>query len=346
MSKKKIGILFLALLGIGSFLFYFFLSKTAPHPFVLQPTPIPTPLAVYSFEQLRETNFPSVPIRFGHIVKETTDSIAQVFYFTFAPHPGSSETKTVSGVANIPKKPGSYPVIVMLRGYIPPEKYTEGAGTQPSAGVFVRNGFITLAPDFLGFGESDVKAEDQFESRFQTYTTALSLLASIPRINDGLTASYSGQITADVTKIGLWGHSNGGHIALSTLAISGVNYPTVLWAPVSKSFPYSNLVYTDEDDDQGKEYRKDLSDFEKIYDTDLFSPQLYFSWIQAPLQIHQGTSDQEVPFWWSDELVDTLQKQGKDIEYLKYPGSDHNLRPAWNDVVSKSIEFYQRQFSK
>jgi dipeptidyl aminopeptidase/acylaminoacyl peptidase len=307
----------------------------------LQPTPIPTPLSVYTFEHLQTATFSAVSIRLGRVIQESDDSVAQMFYFTFPPNPSSPDTRTVSGLANIPKKAGEYPVIVMLRGYVPPGKFVSGTGTQPSAAVFVRNGYITLAPDFLGFGESDPKALDQFESRFQTYTTTLTLLQSLPRFKESLTASYSGQINADTTKIGLWGHSNGGHIALSTLAISGAAYPTVLWAPVSKSFPYSNLVYTDEDDDQGKEYRKDLAVFETAYDTDLFSPPRYFDWITASLQIHQGTNDIEVPYWWSDELVGILKEKAISVDYHKYPGADHNLRPAWNEVVDKSLEFYR-----
>ncbi len=339
---KKLSIIPVLLLIGWIILFLFTRIRNQPTPIGLlsQPTPIPTPLTVYSFESLHGHTFSPVSIRVGRIVRESPDFLAQLFYFTFPPNPSQSEVKTVSGVITVPKKDGIYPVIVMMRGYIPSDTYTEGAGTQPSASVFAAHGFITLAPDFLGFGESDSKADDQFESRFQTYTTALTLLASLPNLNEGLMASYSGKITADSSNVGLWGHSNGGHIALSTLAISGRPYPTVLWAPVSKSFPYSNLAYTDEDDDQGKAYRKDLSVFEEQYDTDLFSPPKYFSWITAPIQIHQGTNDVEVPYWWSDALVDTLKKLKLTVDYKKYPGSDHNLRPGWNEVVDKSVEFY------
>ena len=227
--------------------------------------------------------------------------------------------KRVSGLANIPKAEGNYPVIIMFRGFVPNDIYKPGVGTQPSAQVFVHNGFITLAPDFLGYGQSASGSADGFENRFQTYTTALTLLSSLAKLNTGLSSEYSGTISADMTKIGIWGHSNGGHVALSVLALSGVTYPTVLWAPVSKSFPYSILYYTDESDDQGKALRKALGSFEAIYNTDDFSPERYYKWIKAPLEINQGTADQEVPYWWSEDLVATLTKQGTDVTYLSYP---------------------------
>jgi len=252
-----------------------------------------------------------------------------------------------SGLINLPKKPGTYPIIVMLRGFVPDEQYQPGIGTEPAAKVFAKNGFITLAPDFLGFGQSASGSADPFENRFQSYTTVLSLLASLDTLNTGLTASYSGTIKIDPAKIGLWGHSNGGHIALSVLEISGVSYPTVLWAPVSKSFPYSILYYTDEADDRGKSLRKFLANFEKDYDTEQFSLLNYFTWIKAPLQIFQGEADQEVPVWWSDELAKILKKDKIDVKYFTYPGADHNLQPSgWSDAILKSMDFYQSHFLK
>jgi dipeptidyl aminopeptidase/acylaminoacyl peptidase len=149
-----------------------------------------------------------------------------------------------------------------------------------------------------------------------------------------------------MTKVGIWGHSNGGHIALSTIAISGVKYPTVLWAPVSTSFPYDILYYTDESDDQGKSLRKVLAQFEETYNTDLFSPSRYYSWIKAPMEIDQGTADHEVPVWWSDDLVATLKKDKIDVTYQTYTDADHNLLPSgWSSAVLNDIAFYNQQFT-
>lgn len=312
---------------------------------IIEDLPIPRPLLSYSFESLKKTEFPSLQIKFGKIVSENTDSNSLMFYFYLPKAPGSKEMLKVSGLANIPKQEGNYPVIVMFRGFIPEDSFRSGSGTQPSANVLARNGFITLAPDFLGFGESDPSAES-FEGRFQTYTTALTLLSSLSTLNVGLDKVYSGTISADLERTGVWGHSNGGHIALSTLAISGKSYPTVLWNPVSKSFPYSILFYTDEYDDQGKDLRKALSNFEDLYDTRVFSPEKYYKWINAPILVNQGLDDQEVPYWWSDDLVKILKDNGLDVGYLTYPNSDHNMLPSgWNNAVTNTIEFYRKHFT-
>lgn len=310
-------------------------------------TPVPKPLLAYTFDNLKTTQFPANPITLGPVVSENKVSVARKFYYTVPRVPGSTDMVQVSGLMNVPKKAGQHPVIVMFRGYVPPSTFQPGTGTQPAALVFAENGFLTLAPDFLGFGESASSADDPFEARFQTYTTALSLLSSLPTLNAGLNSAYTGTVTADLTKIGLWGHSNGGHITLSALAISGVTYPTVLWAPVSVSFPYSILYYTDDTGDHGKAMRRSLARFETNYDAELFSPPNFYSWIKAPIQIHQGTADETVLSGWSESLAKTLKKIALPVDYFTYPGADHNLRPSgWATAVQRSIDFYTNRFSR
>ena len=310
-----------------------------------KPGEIPKPLLVYSFENLRKTSFPTTQITMGEKVTSDTNSFSQLFYFATPKKPNSTSVENVSGLLNAPSKPGIYPVIIMLRGFVPQDLYQPGIGTEPVAKMLANNGFITLAPDFLGFGKSASGSADSFENRFQTYTTVLSLLSSLQTLNSGLSASYSGTLRADLSHIGIWAHSNGGHIALATLAISGISYPTVLWAPVSTSFPYAILYYTDESDDQGKILRKVLSQFETIYNTDVFDPTKYYQWIKAPLDIEQGTADREVPYWWTTDLAQTLQKNKLSVTVNLHPGADHNMLPtsSWNAAVNNTISFFKKE---
>jgi len=304
-------------------------------------------LSVYSFNSLKKIQFPKNSISLGKKISENENIITQMFYYSVPQSPNADVQIKVSGVINLPKKPGNYPIIVMLRGYVPDEMYQPGVGTQHAAEVFAKNGFITLAPDFLGAGESASPSADPLEARFQTYTTILTLFSSLSNLDYALNASYSGSIKGDLSKIGIWAHSNGGQIALSVLAISGVDYPMVLWAPVSKSFPYSILYYTDEVDDQGKTLRKLVADFEKDYSAEEFSFTSYLSWIKAPIQINQGESDQEVPVWWSEELAASLKKEKISTQYFSYPGADHNMLPSqWTNVVNNNMLFYNTSFKK
>ncbi|OGG27018.1 hypothetical protein A2960_02635 [Candidatus Gottesmanbacteria bacterium RIFCSPLOWO2_01_FULL_39_12b] len=289
----------------------------------------PKPLDKYSFENLRERQFEDSQITFGKVLKEENRFFSRVFYYT-------SDGKKVSGLANIPKITGKLPVIVMLRGFVDQEIYTVGEGTRRSGEVFAENGFLTLAPDFLGYGQSSSPSANPIEERFETYTTALNLLTSIKTLD-----------MADFPRIGIWGHSNGGHIALSILAITGQAYPTVLWAPVSKPFPYSILYFTDEFEDHGKKLRKVVSDFEKDYDVEKYTFTNYLDWISAPIQLHQGSEDEAVPQKWSDQFVDEMRKLKKDITYYTYPGDDHNFaKGSWNLVVLRNISFFRNHLNR
>lgn len=334
MKKLGIVLIFLFIVSAAFFLVrYFNNSKEIKSPIVKE-----KPLEKYTFANLREAKFTSSSIVLGEPLDEKKDFISQIFYYNVDSPAGE---KKVSGLLNVPTEEGIYPVIVMIRGFVAKEIYSTGIGTKRAGEVFAQNGFITIAPDFLGYGRSDNPSRDAIEERFQTYTTVLNLLSSLDNLNSGLDASYSGKIIADLSKVGIWGHSNGGQIALSILEITGKNYPTVLWAPVSKPFPYSILYFTDEFDDYGKALRKVVANFEKDYDIELYSPFNFYSLINAPIAIHQGELDDAVPKKWSDQLVNDLEDLEKDVAYFVYPSADHNLLPGWETAVQRSINFYK-----
>lgn len=289
------------------------------------------PLDKYTIDNLSQRVWQGSQI----VLEETvaTTSAYTVWRFSFI-----SDAKKVTGIARFPQgasEKHQAPVIVQFRGYLDREKYKSGDGTKRSAEVFAAAGFISLAPDFLGYGGSDMPSSDIFEERFQTYTTALNLIASIKTLP-----------MADSSRVGLWGHSNGGQIALTVLEVLRQPLPTTLWAPVSKPFPYSILYYTDELADRGKMLRKRLARFEEDYDVELYSMPNHLDRIAAPLQIYQGTADEAVPQKWSDELVTTLKKLNKDVTYLTYPGADHNLAGAWNTVVARDAAFFQKHLKE
>jgi len=335
MRKWRI-VIFLLLIVIGIFIAINFFGTNIQ---IKSPITSEKPLDKYTFVNLKKNKLSVSPITLGETLSQTTSYISQMFYYEVGN--SSAGEKKVSGLLNIPMTPGVYPVIIMLRGFVPIESYVTGIGTKRAGEVFAQNGFITLAPDFLGYGQSDNPSQDSIEERFQTYTTGLTLLSSLPSLNSGLMASYSGKIKADPSKVGIWAHSNGGQIALSILEITGKNYPTVLWAPVSKPFPYSILYFTDEYDDHGKALRKVIANFEKDYDVELYSPSNFYALINAPLAVHQGTADDAVPLKWSDNLVSDLTKLGKNVTYFTYPGADHNLTPGWDVAVTRSLNFYK-----
>lgn len=301
------------------------------------------PLNKYSFENLSKAKFVSHGIEIGEKIEEDDEGFDMYIFYFYAQDPQDKDNlKKVSGLLTTPVEEGEYPVIVQFRGYVDREIYTTGVGTMRSAQEYAKGGFISLSPDFLGYGESETPSELSIEERFQTYSTALSLLASIKNLDKGFEEKDL-KFSIDESKLGLWGHSNGGHIALAVLMITKRNFPTVLWAPVTKPFPYSILYFTDEFADEGKALRKVVADFEKDYDVFEFSPSRFYDRINAPLQIHQGTLDDAVPLDWTNEFVEKLDELEIEKEYYIYPGADHNLLGGWDTAVTRSIAFYEEK---
>ncbi len=368
MRKLVIILIIVLLVGIVGFsIFKFLASSDIATPISQKVDEIAEkPLEKYSFESLSSTDIRPSSIEIGKQIKDDPDFASFIFTYTVSGDLLNAESdKKVSGLINIPKEPGNYPIIVMFRGFVSRENFTTGEGTRRTAEEFARNGYITLAPDFLGFGESDSGAEGSIEDRLQTYPTALTMLESVPSLVDALKKFGESQATitptgttrqiesfspiagieADTAKVGIWGHSNGGHISLSVLAITGKRIPTVLWNPVTKPFPYSILYFTDEFEDEGKALRKVVADFETEYDVFNYSPSKYYEWINAPIQLHQAVADEAVPVRWSDQFASSMEEMDKDIEYYKYPGENHNFNlGSWEQAVEKSIEFYVEQF--
>lgn len=299
----------------------------------------PKPLEKYSFNNLRTQQFMGTEIIIDKILRDHPTFTSYLFFMKV-------NNKKVSGLINIPKSKGIYPLIIMVRGYVDREQYTPGMGTQHGGETFAQNNFVTIAPDFLGYGFSDKPPVDVMEDRFLTYVTILELLSSAKQINIALEAKKISGITIEEDKIGLWGHSNGGQIALSVLEISGKKIPTVLWAPVSKPFPYSILYYTDDFDDHGKALRKVVSHFENDYDSEQYSLTNYYHWIKGDIQIHQGTADEAVPLIWSDQLAKTLRDKKISVEYFTYLGDDHNFAKGnWLTVIERNIRFFREKFN-
>ncbi len=285
----------------------------------------PKPLEKYTIENLSKTEIKPAKVNINE----------NIFSFEFDPtleYKKSNSLKKMTGLINIPESNQRSPIVILLRGYVDQSIYQTGVGTKRVGEYFRDNGYITIAPDFLGYGGSSIESSNIFETRFQTYTTILTLLKSINKENFP---------SWDEKNIFIWAHSNGGQIALTTLEVTEGSYPTVLWAPVTEGFPYSILFYTNESDDGGKYIRKELAKFEADYNTDDFNFVKYFDRINAPIEYHFGTNDDAISTEWRDRFLTKMKVLGKDITNHNHIGADHNMNPLWNEAVKQSIDFFE-----
>jgi pimeloyl-ACP methyl ester carboxylesterase len=318
-------------------------------------------LLQYTITNLAKRRYTPSSITIGKVLEETP--LVTSFLFSY-----QSTNRKITGQLNIPSrllKPTAdqtepVPVIIMLRGFVPEEIYATGVGTRSAAAVLAQNGYVTLAPDFLGFGESDPEPADVWEARFIKPINVIELINSL-KANPTLRPSLLEEQTVllDTTKLGLWAHSNGGQIALTVLEILGEPLPTTLWAPVTAPFPYSVLFFSDENADEGREARAWVNLFERDYDAREFSLTQHLDRLTGPIQLHHGLTDEAALKTWSDEFATKVEVENKrretsaeielpavDLTYFTYPTADHNLQPSWNSVIARDLTFFNTHLSE
>jgi len=373
MIKKIILlVLFLTLISSSSFVlaYFYFQKDNSPLKSTISTKKVEQkelPLLQYSIPALSKREFVAEQaIKVEKIISQNSADNSYVLLFTYL-----SQGKKISGALNLKldENQSSKPVIIMLRGWAPLESYYPGMGTKNAAAIFAQNGYLTLAPDFLGYGESDSEPNDTWETRFVKVANVIDLLRTIqkfPKLDLSQLEDFPIEnITINQEKIGLWGHSNGGQIAVSTLEVLGSNLPTTLWAPVLAPFPYSILYFTDENQDEGKEARAYLSLFEKDYDVFDFSITQHLDRLQGPLQIQHGTSDDSALVTWSEEFLQKIDLENDrrrainasqsatsstqlreiKVDFYKYPGANHNLQPNWNQAVERDLSFFAKNLN-
>ena len=307
-------------------------------------------LAQYNFENLRKRENKASSIKdIGKVlvVEEARPTVIEKYKeegvlkennFTSKAISFESNGKKISGMINIPSYATTelrkgLPVIIMIRGFAESEGYFIGSGSWKAADELARNGFVTISLDFLGFGLSDNESKDILEARFEKPVSVLDLIESVKKLK-----------YVDPDKIGIWAHSNGGQIAVSVLEITGKNYPTVLWAPMTNPFPAS-ILETMDDSEGGRIVKQKIADFEKDYDSKLYSIDNFYEWIEAPILIHQGTDDIWCEVNWQKDLQNRLRKLNKEVTLDIREGNDHNLKQSWDEVIKMDIDFFREKFS-
>lgn len=295
-------------------------------------------LAKYDFNELKKRGGRVGKIEILGKIKEVEDRRKYKTDFETRQISFESEGKKVTGMINYWNEDSGQarmtkrPVIIMIRGYAEKTGYYSGSGSWRMADQLAKAGFATISLDFLGYGESDGESTDMLEARFEKVASTLDLIESVKALP-----------WVDKEKIGMWAHSNGGQIALSVLEVTGENYPTVLWAPMTDPFPQSVLDTASELDDEGKAVREAIANFEKKYDARRYAFENYYAWIKAPIVIHQGTGDEWCKAEWQEAVVNNLVSLGKEAMLYVYENDDHNLSRNWNEVVETDVEWFKER---
>lgn len=155
------------------------------------------------------------------------------------------------------------------------------------------------------------------------------------------------QPDVDPSRIGYWGHSNGGEIGLRSLVVSKDIKAASLWAGVVGSFQ-----------DMLETYNAKIPFLQNIQEEPLvkenglpsantafwnkLDPYTYLDSITAPVQLQHGTADASVPVELSRRLKEELEKQGKAVESYEYQGDNHNISKNLGKAWQRTIDFFKK----
>ena len=234
-----------------------------------------------------------------------------------------------------------WPAIIFNHGYIPPEQYRTTERYVAYVDGFARNGYVVFRPDYRGHDQSEGNASGGYGSPDYTIDV-LNALSSVKQ--------YA---AVDPERIGMWGHSMGGHITLRSMVTTQDIKAGVIWAGVVASYPdlmsrwrrpVPASVPT-----RARRWRDDfVAQYGSPESNPAFwasiSPSSYLADLSGPLQLHHGTADESVPTEFSQSLYEQAQeaKLSIPVEYYEYPGDNHNLSKSFNTAMQRSIAFFDK----
>ena len=231
------------------------------------------------------------------------------YYITYP-----SDGLTIAGFVDIPVGKGPFPVIMALHGFISAGKYQTLDYTTRYADGLAQNGYIVLHPNMRNFPPSDTAPTGRDD--LTGYTVDVLNLLALVRKQAGQTGIFK---NADLSRLGIWGHSIGGGVALRVVSIVPEIKAAVLYAAVSQRYTNASAGFT-------------------VFD---------LAASQAAFSLHQGEADKTVQPAWTKTLDQQLLDLGKSVEYFTYPGQPHTFF-GQNDalLMRRTVDFFNAHLKK
>jgi dipeptidyl aminopeptidase/acylaminoacyl peptidase len=282
---------------------------------------------------LAEKEFLGDGLQLGSVLAENASYTR--YYITY-----KGEGFTISGIMNVPAGEGPFPVLILNHGYIDPRVYVNGAGLKREQDFFATNGYVVLHSDYRNHAQSDFDPGNEVRPRSGYVEDVLNAISAVKK------SSYT---FLDKENIGMLGHSMGGGVTENIMVTKpDIAKAFVLLAPINADYKvnFDKWVAT--------EWPETAAEFYQVYgsydDNPTFWKDIsainYIQNINAPIMLHQGTSDGEVPVDWSQDFAAALKKAGKEITYYEYPGEPHIFGTAQPLVMQRTLEFFDKYLKR
>jgi dipeptidyl aminopeptidase/acylaminoacyl peptidase len=245
---------------------------------------------------------------------------------------------TVSGIMNVPRGKGPFPVLVLNHGYIDPAIYTTGRGMKREQDYLARRGFVVLHIDYRNHAQSDDDPSADMKLRLGYAEDAINAVLAIKN---------SKLPYLDGERVGLVGRSMGGGVVYNALvAQPGLVDAAVVFAPVSSDAVDNFNRWTRGSPERRQLARRIIRSYGSPEDNPEFwrdaSARTFFDRVTEPLLIHHGTRDESCPIAWSRTTLAALQEAGKDAKMFTYRGEQHAFGPQWPTSMRRTVDFLEK----
>jgi dipeptidyl aminopeptidase/acylaminoacyl peptidase len=246
----------------------------------------------------------------------------------------------ISGIMNIPKGDGPYPLLMLNHGYIATSVYTRGRGLKREQDYLARHGFAVFHSDYRSHAESD----ESPDTERRVYDAGLEYSMDVANAVNAIRAAKLPTVNAE--RVGMLGHSMGGGVSLNiAVARPEAINALALYAPVNTDAweNYWRWRKERDEDDRTADVMKTREENPEAWDA--LSSKTYLKNLNVPVVLFQGGKDKDVPKEWSDELHAHLKELNKDVEYIEYPAEGHEFAGRWNDFMEKTAAFFKEYLS-
>ncbi|MEK7584235.1 MAG: alpha/beta fold hydrolase [Patescibacteria group bacterium] len=281
---------------------------------------------VSRLEEFSKQQFSGSDLKLGRVLDD--NAAYTRYYITY-----QSGELTISGIMNVPKGQGPFPLLILNHGYIGPAVYTNGRGLKREQDYLARRGYVVLHPDYRNHADSTKVGNVELNFRLGYVEDVINAINA---------AKYSGFDFIDTSRVGMLGHSMGGGVAQTIM----VTHPDlvdafVLFAPVSSNYVDSFNKWVVSRREVAEEIRERYGSPDEFPDFWAgLSPRTYFGRVSSPVMLHHGAQDESVPLAWSERTVALLQEKEKDIIFHVYEGEKHEFIDQWPLVMQRTVDFF------
>lgn len=295
-------------------------STPASPTTTIQPlAPVPEAYLPYTIDYLRNRAYGGGQIEILQVMEEKENFTRYLIRYP-------SDGLNIYGFVNVPKRDGPLPIIIMIHGYEDANTSTVLGYTIDTADFFADNGYLVLHPNMRGYPPSD-NGDNLYRVGL-----AVDVLNLIALVKDG--ASQPGWLqSADPARIGLWGHSLGGGVALRVATVSEDIKAVLLYAAISGDESKNAALFY-----QITGTSTNLTELGTPPEIMAYiSPANYFDKITASVKLYHGSADEVVPVAWAMETCDALKANAIDVDCTYYIDGKHTFFSKFQPEFNNSM---------